>query len=561
MPVWAPSEGIEATSELMDIITCEDSIVVLASAGAGKTELLAQKANYLLFTDTCSWPSRILSLTFKTEAQININERIKKRCGRKASRFDSYTFHAFCKSIVDRFKNALPEADRPINNYDIVFQQREANGTNKILMNDLLVLALRILNTRSDIRKIFSSSYAYIFVDEFQDTTNQQYELLQLLFQYTDTKILAVGDINQSIMLWAGSRRTVFTDFVSDFSAQNKFLVRNYRASREIQDVLEVILQFVQNPSASIAQISTIPNNCSLRAFANEHQEASFIVHNINEAINSGTKPSDICVLTKQQSSQYTEILRAELTRAGINNLDMTDLQDALKEPLGQMFSLYLKALVCPKPKIMTELFKINLVLNKVEANDDKEELLTTSLVKFISHRQTLLTTTTTVDELLSHMQIFVHELGIQKIKGRWKQYKSLDYYNFVWQTLELHLRKMCAQASSLEEAVKLFSAESAVHLMNTHRCKGLEYDSIYFMGLEDQAFWNYANQPFEDNCVIYVALSRAKNRLCITFSQHREHRVNGRHDNRCSTSNAVRPVISLLRDKCKFATTNHTQE
>jgi DNA helicase-2/ATP-dependent DNA helicase PcrA len=175
---WAPSEGIQATDELMDIITCDESIAVLAGAGAGKTELLAQKANYLFYTDKCVWPKRILSLTFKTEAQVNIKSRINKRCGHKATRFDSFTFHAFCKSIVDRFKNVLPESDRPINNYDLVIKPKDANGTDKISMDDLLVLAICILKSNSDIRISFPFSYAYVFVDEFQDTTDKQYELL-----------------------------------------------------------------------------------------------------------------------------------------------------------------------------------------------------------------------------------------------------------------------------------------------------------------------------------------------------------------------------------------------
>lgn len=558
MTDWKPSEGIEATTELMDIITCDLSVAVLACAGAGKTELLAQKANYLFFTDKCVWPKRILSLTFKTEAQINIKERINKRCGHKATRFDSFTFHAFCKSVVDRFKNVLPENERPIDNYDIVFRSQDTNGNTKILMGDLLVLAIRILRAREDLRSMFSYSYAYVFVDEFQDTTNEQYELLQLLFQNTDTKILTVGDINQSIMLWAGARQTVFTDFLKDFSAQNKFLVKNYRASSEIQSVLAVVLQFVKNSSSTVQEVPTIPDNCSLHSFSNECQEASFIAHNINEAINNGIDASDILVLTKQQSSQYTAILRAELTRLGINNLDMTDLQDALKEPLGQLFSLFLKSLVCPAPKVMTELFKINLALNKVEADDDKEEALTTSLVNFISLNQELITTATTADDLLSYIQSFIHDLGMQKIKGRWKQYKSPDYFNHVWMALEIHLRKMINQTHSLEDAAKLFSAENAVHLMNIHKCKGLEYHTVYFMGLEDQAFWNYRQQIFEDNCAIYVALSRAKNCICVTISKRRQHRKNWQHDNRNSTFHAVEPVIALLKNKCKFAATKH---
>jgi superfamily I DNA/RNA helicase len=559
MTDWKPSESIEATTELMDIITCDASVAVLASAGAGKTELLAQKSNYLFFTDKCVWPKRILSLTFKTEAQLNIKERINKRCGHKATRFDSFTFHAFSKSIVDRFKNTLPENERPIDNYDIVFRRQDANGSNKILMDDLLALAIRILRAREDLRTMFSYSYTYVFVDEFQDTSDEQYELLQLLFQNSDTKILTVGDINQSIMLWAGARQTVFTDFLNDFSAQKKILVKNYRASSEIQDVLAVVLQFVQNPRSTFQEVSTIPENCSLHAFSDEHQEASFIAHSINEAISSGIDASDISVLTKQQASQYTEILRAELTRLGINNLDMTDLQDALKEPLGQLFSQFLKALVRPEPKAMTELFKFNLALNKVESDDDKEEELTTSLVNFISLKQELITTATTADDLLSYIQSFIHELGMPKIKGRWKQYKSSAYFNHVWQALEVHLRNMCNQTNSLEDAAKLFSTENAVHLMNIHKCKGLEYHTVYFMGLEDQAFWNYAEQTFEDNCAIYVALSRAKNHICVTISKRREHRINWQHDNRTSTFVAVKPVISLLKNKCKFAATNHT--
>ncbi len=558
---WTPSEGIEPTSELLDIITCDESVAVLASAGSGKTELLAQKANYLFFTDKCAWPKRILSLTFKTEAQINIKERVNKRCGLKATRFDSFTFHAFCKSIVDRFKNIIPESDRPINNYDLVRRAEQANGKDKIAMGDLLVLAISILRSRDDIRTMFSSSYSNVFVDEFQDTTNEQYELLQLLFQNTDTKILTVGDISQSIMLWAGARKTVFTDFVSDFSAQNKYLVKNYRASDEIQDVLSVILQFVKGPSATVTEITKTPGHCSLHAFSDEHQEASFIVHDINEAINSGINPSDICVLTKQMSSQYTEILRAALTKSGINNLDMNDLQDALKEPLGKLFSLFLKALLCPSPKKMTELFKINLALNKVEFGDEKEDILTTSLIKFISLKQALITTETSVDDLLSYTKSFIHELSTQRIKGRWKQYKSQDYFDHIWQVLEIHLRSMCNQAKTLEDAVMLFSAENAVHLMNVHKCKGLEYSYVYFMGLEDQAFWNYANKTFEDNCAIYVALSRAKNRICVTISRRREHRINQWHDNRASTTDDVKPVIKLLRNKCKFSITDHAKE
>ena len=557
MPQWCPSEGIIPTDELMEIITCEASVAVLAGAGAGKTELLAQKANYLFFTDKCVWPKRILSLTFKTEAQLNIKERVNKRCGDKASRFDSFTFHAFCKSIVDRFKNVLPEDERPINNYDIVLRPQEANGTNKILMSNLLALAISILKIRPDIRDIFSSSYDFVFVDEFQDTTNEQYSLIQLLFQGSDTIILTVGDINQSIMLWAGARKTVFSDFINDFGATNKFLVNNYRASQEIQGVLESVLQYIKDPSLPIIELATQPKNSSVGLFVNEYQEANFIVEDIRKVIASGVNEANICILTKQQSSLYTGILRAELTKAGINNLDMSDLQDNLKEPLGQLFSLFLKALINPTTKVMTKIYGINLALNKVGERDEKEEELTIQLINFISIKQKLLTSETTIKDLLVYIQEFIHFLGIQKIKGRWKQYKSPDFYNLVWKSLEVHLRNMYAQTGTIIDAVKLFNAENSVQIMNIHKCKGLEYDAVYFIGLEDQAFWNYDKATFENNCAIYVALSRAKEKLCVTYSQRREHRHTQWHDNRISTFNSVGCIFDLLFTKCKFAKVN----
>ncbi|MGY8871553.1 MAG: UvrD-helicase domain-containing protein [Pseudomonadales bacterium] len=559
MDQWCPSEGIDATEELMAIIDCDTSLVVLAGAGAGKTELIAQKSNYLFFSNKCFWPKRILSLTFKTEAQMNIKERVNKRCGNKALRFDSFTFHAFSKSIVDRFKNVLPEADRPTNNYDIVFRAVEANGKDKILMDDLLVLSISILKERNDICDMFSSSYGYVFIDEFQDTTDNQYNLLKLIFKDTETVVLTVGDIYQSIMLWAGARRTVFDDFLIDFSAENKFLVKNHRASKEIQNVLEVVLQYIKNPSQPVTGLATNSSNCSVHIFANEIEEASFVVRDIRDVIKSGVSEGDICVLTKQLSSQYTEILRAELTKAGINNLDMSDLQDALKEPLGKLFSLFMKALLCPTPKVMTELYDINLALNKVEVGNDEEEKLTASITNFISLKKELLTADTTINELIDYIKDFISFLGMKKVKGRWKQYKSPEYFSLIWRSLEEHFKDMYLQSGSLEGASKLFSADNSVQIMNVHKCKGLEYHAVYFIGLEDQAFWNYASAPFENNCAIYVALSRAKHNLSVTYSKRREHRrFSNRFDNRPSSFNNINPIFDLLVQICKFVAINH---
>lgn len=559
MMEWKPSSGIDATDELMDIINSEGSLSVLAGAGAGKTELLAQKASYLFETQKCPWPKRILSLTFKTEAQENIKQRIDRRCGEKSERFDSFTFHGFCKSIIDRFRNTLDKAERPSDNYDIVLRQADANGSDKILMSDLPTLALKIIAQREDIKSIFSSSYEYVFVDEFQDTTTQQYSLIKQLFCNTSAKVTTVGDVNQSIMLWAGARPSVFTDFLNDFAAERKLLLKNHRASIEIQNILKTVLEFVERKDDPISVLPDTSDNCSAHIFKDELQEAKFVATEIQRAIQNGVKESEICILTKQQSARYTQILRGELTRLSINNLEMSDLQDVLKEPLGRIFSLFLKSVAYPTPKIITELYDIYRSLNRVELGDDQEAKFTSFIANFISEKQKKFDATATIEALISDVQDFIHFLDVKKIKGRWRQYKSNAYYSSVWQTLELHLREMYSQSGNISDAVELFAAESAVHIMNIHKCKGLEYKHVYFIGLEDQAFWNYNNEPFENNCALYVALSRAKEKIYITYCNIREHRVTPWHDNRHSTFHAVNPVFSLLINNCKFKAVNHT--
>lgn len=102
------------------------SVLVTAGAGAGKTEFLAQKATYLLQTGLCAAPKRILAISFKRDAARNLAERVAKRCPpEQARRFNSYTFDAFAKSLVDRFRAAIPEPYRPPADYRIVTPRRE----------------------------------------------------------------------------------------------------------------------------------------------------------------------------------------------------------------------------------------------------------------------------------------------------------------------------------------------------------------------------------------------------------------------------------------------------
>lgn len=549
---WQPSEGITPTQELMDIILCDQSISVLAGAGAGKTELLAQKSNYLLQTEKCMWPKRILCLSYKKEAQENIKERVSKRCGQRGERFDSYTFDAFCKSIVDRFKDALPENKRPLNSYDLVFNTKASNGKDKLSFDLIINLAVEILKNRADIVDLFSFTYPHVFIDEFQDTRSDQYELIKILFKDRGTKLLAVGDINQSIMLWAGARKTVFEDYEREFKTTRKLLVKNFRASEEIQEVLRCFIHFVQN-DANFEPITKNIDNCTIHHYNNEISEADGIANKIETLIASGIKEKEICVLTKQQSEQYTKKLRDKLTMKGVRNLDMSELQDVLKEPLGRIFADLFKVYTSRSSSSYTELCDLYLTLHKVTRGEEKEDSLIKGLSDKIAANREMLGDSPTPDLLIYYIKDMINFFGLQKMVGRWNQYKSPDYWGQVWLSLERHLRYTIDATYSLNEAALMFQAENSVQVMNVHKCKGLEYKVVIFLGLEDQAFWNYDKKKFENDCVFYVALSRAKEKILVTTAKHREHRINNGYDNRKSNYQLVRPVYSFLIEHCKF--------
>ena len=101
---WKPSEGISLPDEVLNQIVKETSrnIAILAGPGTGKTELLAQRASFLLETGQCPFPQKILALCFKVDAAANITERVQKRCGNLAnSRFISLTFDSFFISCTN----------------------------------------------------------------------------------------------------------------------------------------------------------------------------------------------------------------------------------------------------------------------------------------------------------------------------------------------------------------------------------------------------------------------------------------------------------------------------
>src|SRR5262245_4322223 len=117
---WQPVGIDELEPNALDVVRSTDNRSVIAGPGSGKTELLAQRACYLLQCGVAPVPQRILAISFKRDAAFNLAARVRARTHPELShRFDSFTFDAFSKGLLDRFGQALPKAWRPTPNYEI----------------------------------------------------------------------------------------------------------------------------------------------------------------------------------------------------------------------------------------------------------------------------------------------------------------------------------------------------------------------------------------------------------------------------------------------------------
>ena len=97
--------------------------------------------------------------------------------------------------------------------------------------NMIAKLALYIIQNNPQIKRIIRATFSHVFLDEFQDTTDIQYEIVKELFESSEVKLTAVGDNKQRIMLWAGARKTVFEDYKCNFNAQSFKLLTNHRSA------------------------------------------------------------------------------------------------------------------------------------------------------------------------------------------------------------------------------------------------------------------------------------------------------------------------------------------
>lgn len=519
---WSPADGLilepNAFSAARETKGC---LALTAGPGAGKTEMLAQRADFLLRTGTCKYPSRILAISFKVDASRNLKDRVRKRCGQGlADRFDSFTFHAFAKRIIDRFRPVLTGLDALDPDFKIGGRRIERS---QIEFGDLIPLANQILSVSQIARTAIRETYTDVFLDEFQDCTDLQYELVQLAFHGADLRLVAVGDTKQRIMSWAGALEGIFSKFASDFQATPLNLYLNFRSQPTLLRLQNEIIR-VLDPTSMMPdeQITGEGGKVIVHGFDTAQAEAEYLADQIEHWIKvEGVPLSEIAVLVSKQLDLYASLLMEELDRRKIPYRNEQKMQDISTEPAACLIVDYLLCLYGSRePEAWLRL--MNLLIPFSDQFD--QESLQQDWLAFIKAERSAVAL---LDEAKAgwpsawgFVLSFLKKVGVPNLTSLSPDYESSTRLNEVLVETRDKLKEMSGLEESLVQALSRFSDELAIRILTIHKSKGLEFESVIIMAMDEQIFFGDSD---ENRCAFFVGVSRAKNRLVLTYAANRE--------------------------------------
>ncbi|KPA12542.1 UvrD/REP helicase [Candidatus Magnetomorum sp. HK-1] len=518
---WQPADGLVLEPNASRSATeCSKSLALTAGPGAGKTEMLAQRADFLLRTGKCRYPKRILAISFKVDASRNLKERVKRRCGAElASRFDSYTFHAFAKRIIDRFRPVLTGHDRLEPGYTI----GEPRVTGKqIGFGDMVSLAIQILLDSEIARNALRQTYSDVFLDEFQDCTNVQYDLVKKGFQNTGIRLTAVGDTKQKIMSWAGALEGIFLTFAQDFAADQLNLYRNFRSKPELLRMQNEIIRTLDPDSVMPDdQISGEGGEIYICSFSDDQEEAESLVEQISSWIQDDNVPfSEIAILVSKQIDLYAAPLMKELERNSIPYRNEHTMQDIIVEPAARLVVDYLLCLYGKRePEAWRRLMEL-----LIPFSDDEEgqDVLYSDWQSFIhSERKESLKDTSDLSfpKRWEFVNRFLKKVGKPILTALSHDYEAKARLKEVFKETGKRVNELLAHEPELTKALARFSDDQAVRILTVHKSKGLEFSNVIFLAVEDQTFWGKAD---EERSAYFVGVSRAKDKLLLTHVDRR---------------------------------------
>ena len=448
----------------------------------------------------------------------------------KNALIDSYEYERFVSSD---FEELVLEVYRKYENRLI--------KNNSVDFDDLLMLPIVLFKKHPDILKEYQEQYKYILIDEYQDTNEAQY-LLTKMISAKYKNICVVGDDSQSIYSWRGSNYKNILNFEKDYpNCKTVFLEKNYRSTKIIINASnDLIKNNINRKDKNLWTDNEEGIKIEYKRAIDEKDEAYYVVSEINKLLDNGSKLSDIAILYRtnaQSRNLEDELLLNNIPYKVVgsvyfyNRKEIKDLMAYLKLIYNKDDDVSLTRIInVPRRKIgKVTIDKLVSKANDLncsiyDAIDSGKELEFKEIIEFLRENKDNYTLTNFIDLILEKTGIIKELEDENTIEAQTRienlnEFKSIAYqfeekYGII--SLEEFLNEI-----SLVSDITEYKDNEAITLMTIHSAKGLEFNNVFIVGLEESIFPHFnsfeSNDSLEEERrLCYVAITRAKKRLWL---------------------------------------------
>lgn len=404
-------------------------------------------------------------------------------------------------------------------------------------------LADLIIRTSPQLQRALRATYPFVFVDEFQDTTYAQYSFLKTVFAHEGTTVTAVGDRKQRIMGWAGALSDAFAQFEADFGAEPFALTSNFRSTQQLVDLqhrFAIRLDPTSPPQHSQVDPLVGETPVAVWSFSTAEREADAIAAWIAADIEeSGRQPADFALIARQQVVKLEPQLTRALSSVGLRlrnddaQVGEIRLQDLLTDDLVRLL-LGILALATSRggqPQVWRDVTSTLTRTSSRRGGRELESQVDDALTEYLQSLRKWLAVTPldgdsgvdlieeTAAALTDQLTAFVRveAAGHKRLFGGRPQDLEVTLEAF-----RIRLAQTLLRIDTWGEVADAFFDEDAVPLLTVHRSKGLEYHTVFFIGLDSDQWWAHARNTLESTMTFFVGVSRAAERLVFTQCDQR---------------------------------------
>ena len=607
------------------VLQTEGPLLVLAGAGSGKTRVLTHRVAYLIEHNNVM-PWRILAITFTNKAAKEMRERVIKLLGPDGNDVWVSTFHALCVRILRRdadklgynraftiadpgeqrtlIKRVLQQQNLDIKKFDprsvlgaisnaknalqtpammreaagnpfettvaTVYEsyQRELQANQAMDFDDLIMLTIKLFNQDANVLGYYQDKFQYIHVDEYQDTNDAQYTLVNLLAK-KHGNLCVVGDGDQSIYGWRGANMENILNFEHDYpDAHVTLLEQNYRSTKTIlRAANDVIQRNVNRKKKDLWTDNAEGEPISYYRGQNENDEAHYVVAKIQEEREQNHHDyGDFAILYR--TNAQSRVIEETLVKANIpytmvgghkfyDRKEIRDVLAYLTLVANPADSMSLERII-NEPKRGIGATSVEKLRDFAEMNDWTELEATQNIslattlgarvrtamekfgltLKHVQDRAATMSVSDMTSELLDQTGYMAALKASKNLEAETRienieEFLSVtqkfddDWDNADHDETEDRLVEFLADLALVSAQDDVEEEPAEVTLMTLHAAKGLEFPVIFLMGLEEGIFplsraMLEDDELEEERRLAYVGITRAQEKLYLTNAYSR---------------------------------------